>query len=281
MRTRRALLAATILAAWAAPIRGQEADSSPRSPSRDDREIAPVLGGEVTLIVPRGEFRRASPVAAGYGLRGGIGVADGMLSLGGAYRSITRDSREYGDTSVNNMLRTLAVEARLAAPFRAVRPYVGGSVGVAYFATESSVRRCCDENYETEDDLEGIRLVRFAPLASSRVGVVVDVPGGAWNGTLVSIDLAVEDHRGGRASYQTSGRGEVHTTRTNFRVFSLGVVVRSAAGGGHRMDRGAQGSMCRTARSSCASSATAVSSMISSSSRRQRHSSPASLTKTR
>lgn len=222
----RVTLALIIIAFAAAPAPGQEPDSAPPPPARRPSKVAAILGAELSLIEGRGDFRTGSSVAAGYGLRGGVGLGKGIVDLAAAYRSIMRDSRSYGDTSVNNMMRTLAVEARLIAPFRLVRPYVGGSLGVAYFGTETSVHQCCDDDFESYDEFEGVDLMRFAPLASSRFGLVVDVPG-AWNRSLISIDVGVENHHGGKAAYQIDGRGAVFTSRTNYRLYSLGIAMRT------------------------------------------------------
>ena len=207
--------------------RGRPIDSIPEPVERRESALAALLGGEVGVVVPRGDFRFGNRAAFGWGVRGGVGFGNGVVDLGGTFRSITRDSRTYGDTSVNNMMRTLGLDARVAAPLGSLRPYVGGSLGFAYFGTETSVEECCDENYESYDTFDDVQLMRFTPIASTRVGFLIEVSRGGRGGLPIEIDLGVENYYGGKASYQSDGRGSMHTSRTTFRTYSIGVVMRS------------------------------------------------------
>ena len=163
-------------------------------------------------------------------MRGALGVGPrGAFDIGVAYRSVAHDSRSYNDTvDVRNMLRTFAISARYTLPFGDVHPYVGASAGAGYFGTETYVERCCDDDGDREETLDDIRLTDFVPIASTRLGVAIDL----WrmlgpNPSTLLADLGVESHFGGVATYQVAGRGAVRTTRTRYRVYSLGVTVRT------------------------------------------------------
>ena len=185
------------------------------------------LGLELSFLVPRGDFSPGSELSVGYGLRGALGLDPrGMFDLGAAFRSVAHDSHEYSDTlEVRNMLRTLSLSARFAIPLRFVRPYVGGSVGAAYFGTEAWVERCCNDDGEYEWELDGFDAVTFQPTASTRVGVLVDLGGQGRGQPVLALDLGVENHHGRRAAYQVGGRGEMRRSGTSYRVYSLGLTV--------------------------------------------------------
>ena len=230
------LVAALTLAVAAEPAsaqvfdsvpKGRPIDSLPAPVARRESPFAGLLGGELSVVIPRGDFRFGNRAAFGWGVRGGAGFGKGVVDLGGTFRSITRGSQSYGDTSVTNMMRTLAVDARIAAPLGPLRPYVGGSLGFAYFGTETSVEECCDENYETYNSFDGVGLARFTPMASTRVGFLIELSPGGRGGLPIDLDLGMETHHGGKTSYQSDGRGPVQTTRTGFRSYSIGVVLRS------------------------------------------------------
>ena len=188
------------------------------------------LGIELSLMEARGDFRPGNTLPVGYGLRGALRWGpQRAFSTGLAYHSITRDAKAYGDTiEVKNMLRTLAVTTRYALPLRHVTPYVGGSVGAGYFATETVYERCCDVTGDVERELRGVDLPRLIPVASVGVGVVVDLwkMGGPSPSTL-SATLGVESHYGGRVRYQVGGDGDIHKTGTRYRVYSLGLTLRT------------------------------------------------------
>lgn len=188
------------------------------------------LALELSVLEPRGDFRPGATVAVGYGVRGALGWGPRRaFDIGLAFRSIAHDSREYSDTiDVRNMMRTLAVSARYTLPFGSVHPYVGGSAGAAYFGTETYVDRCCDENGDRERSFHDVRLAHLKPTASTRFGVAIDL----WrilgpNPSTMLADLGIETHYGGRSTYQVGGRGPVRTTGTRYRLYSLGITVRT------------------------------------------------------
>ena len=185
---------------------------------------------EMSILEPRGDFRPGNRVAIGYGARGALRWGPRRaFDVGLAYRSVAHDSHEYNDTlEVKNMLRTLAVSTRYVMPLRHARPYIGASAGATYFGTETLVERCCDENGDRERTLDSIDAGTIGPMASTRFGVVIDLwrMFGASPSTL-SADLGVETHYGPRLTYQVGGRGGLRTSGTGYRVYSLGVSLRT------------------------------------------------------
>ena len=207
----------------------QAAENGPIDPGAPSAPPAGrhALGLELSFLVPRGDFAPGSEISVGYGVRGAVGLGPrGMLDIGAAFRSIAHDSHTAADTEVKNMLRTLGLSGRVALPFRFARPYVGASVGAAYFGTETWVERWSDDEGEYQWELEDLDMVNLQPIASTRVGLLVDLTGGR-NTPVLSLDLGLEDHYGGEARYQVGGRGDVRRTGTSYRVFSLGVTLRS------------------------------------------------------
>jgi hypothetical protein len=188
------------------------------------------LGIELSVIEPRGDFRPGHTLSLGYGLRGAANWGPRRaFDVGLAYRSVAHDSKRYNDTlEVKNMLRTLALGVRYTLPLRYVRPYLGAEAGAAYFGTETTAESCCDDNGERERSLSSIRLARLAPMASTRLGLAIDLwrMRGPTPSTL-SADLGLETHYGGRVTYQVGGRGDVRRTGTRYRVYSLGVSLRT------------------------------------------------------
>jgi hypothetical protein len=184
---------------------------------------------ELSVLRPRGDFRPGHVLSFGYGASGALAWGPRhAFDIGLAYRSIAHDSHTYSDTiEVRNMTRTLALAIRYTLPLRYARPYVGASWGGAYFGTETVVERCCNEDGERERDFTGLDLAHIAPMASTRVGLAIDL----WkihgtNPSTVAADLGVETHYGRRATYQVDGHGGIRTTGTSYRIFSIGLSVR-------------------------------------------------------
>ena len=220
------LLLAVMLGALAGPFVAGAQLPAPRQSRIPDG----MLGVEISVLEPRGDFRPGNSVSIGYGLRGALGWGPRRaFDVGVTYRSVAHDSKRYNDTlDVRNMLRTLALSTRVTAPLRHVRPYVGASAGASYFGTETMVERCCDENGDRERSLSSVRLGRLTPMASTRVGLAVDL----WrmlgpNPSTLAADLGLETHYGHRSSYQVGGRGEIRKTGTSYRVYSLGISMRT------------------------------------------------------
>jgi hypothetical protein len=205
---------------------GAQLPVPPRPPRIPDGSF----GLELSMIEPRGDFRPGNTRSLGYGVRGALQWGPRhAFDVGLAFRSVAHDSKKYSDTvEVKNMIRTLAVSTRVMAPLRYVRPYIGAAVGASYFGTETNVETCCDENGDREWTLDRIALGRVTPAASTRLGIAVDV----WrmlgpNPSTLAADLGMETHYGGRVTYQVDGRGAIRRTGTRYRVYSLGISLRT------------------------------------------------------
>lgn len=231
-----ALLSLVVSMAAANPASAQNAPGSAPDgpvaeaiPERASPRVPTAMGVELSFLVPRGDFAPGGRLPVGYALRGALGVGrEGMFDIGAAFRSVALDSHDYSDSvEVNNMLRTLSLSGRLALPVRYARPYVGASVGAAYFGTETMVERCCNEEGEYEWELDDFGAVNLQPTASTRVGLLVDLSPGGRGQPVFSLDLGLENHYGRRAAYQVGGLGEIRRSGTGYRIYSLGVTVRS------------------------------------------------------
>lgn len=228
------VLVATLIAS-SGLTRSAPAQNAPNAPGGAAIPTAPsamsssALGLELSFLVPRGDFTPGGGWALGYGLRGAVGLGPrGMVDVGAAFRSIAHDSHRYSDSvEVKNMLRTLSLSGRVSLPVPYVRPYVGAAVGAAYFGTETMVERCCNDEGEWEWELDDFDAVHFQPTASTRLGLLMDLSPGARGQPVFSLDLGLENHYGRRARYQVGGRGEIRRSGSNYRVYSLGVTVRS------------------------------------------------------
>ena len=187
------------------------------------------LGLELSLLVPRGDFAPGRELPLGYGIRGAVGVGRrGAVDIGAAFRSVAHDSHMYGDSvEVKNMLRTLSVSGRVALPLPLARPYLGASIGAAYFGTETMVEQCCDEDGDPEWVLDDFDHVTLRPMASARLGLLVDLSGHDSRQPVLSLDFGAENHYGGTARYQVGGRGDLRRSGTSYRVYSLGLTVRT------------------------------------------------------
>jgi hypothetical protein len=234
MRRFVAVAAVIGLLGWPARANAQgdpiaQPDSLP-APSEASLVSDAVLGIELGFLVPRGDFRPGAGLAVGYGVRGAVGIgARKLVDVGAAFRSVALDSWMVHDRrEVKNMLRTLTASGRLVAPLRFARPYLGGSVGGAYFGTETMVEECCDDEGDPEWVLEDIASARILPIASARVGLLVDLwREGSRGRPMLSVDLGVEDHYGRRGSYLREVDGRVERSGMNHRVYSLGLTIRS------------------------------------------------------
>lgn len=214
------------------PASAQNVPNSPIGMSVPEVAVAghhAALGLELSFLVPRGDFAPGGRLSVGYGVRGAVGLGpQGMVDIGAAFRSVAHDSHEYSDSvEVKNMLRTLSVSGRVAMPFPVARPYFGASIGAAYFGTETRVERCCDEDGAYEWQFDDVESVDFLPTASTRVGLLIDLSGYGAGQPVVSLDLGLENHYGREARYQVGGRGEIRRSGTSYRVYSLGLTVRT------------------------------------------------------
>jgi hypothetical protein len=128
----------------------------------------------------------------------------------------------------------LGVGPQLAVPFGPIRPYVGGSVGFARFATSTAIKLSADQSNtgqeETIDD-QTVSSDFILSLAASG-GIRFELP---FMGRGILGDLGVRWHRNGEAEYVSSegvvynGSGQPTITPTrsdaDFLVYRLGIVI--------------------------------------------------------
>lgn len=200
-----ALLALASLAA--APLSAQ---AFPRSgPLGPPRAFAGLTG---IVALPQGEF--ADSVDVGFGVAGhfvyrldrsgllGIRVDGGFVNYGHETQrlplSSTLGGRVLVDLTTTNNIFFFGAGPQLAVPDGRLRPYVNGSVGLAYFQTESSVEGTrTDESFLSTTNFDDLTFAYggaaglYIPLRQG------DAP--------ISLDLGVRYHDNGRAQYLREG----------------------------------------------------------------------------
>lgn len=200
-----------------------------------------VVGGfGLMAAVPQGEF--ADQVGTGYGFGAnvvlpfgrsspvGIRLDAGFLIYGHERKRVCFSStvgcRVELDLNTNNNIFVAGIGPQLMLPKGAVRPYLTGSVGLAYLFTESSVEGSSDlspfANTTNYDDLT------FAWTGAA--GIYIPVRRGRQP---ISIDLSARYHANGRADYLREGSirdnpdGSISVTpihsETNFWTWQLGL----------------------------------------------------------
>lgn len=183
-----------------------------RSASRDTLPPRVSLGGTLMVGHPVGELDRYLNDMPGGSLdlvtrmdrRGvfGLRAEAGLLQYGSEKSRVmlspTIGGRVLGDLRTTNMIIYAGVGPQLVAPTRAVRPYLDATVGVAYFATVSSISGdnnssafASDTNYDDATFAWGAGTGLYIPLSHGHT---------PW-----SLDLGVRYHANGRASYLREG----------------------------------------------------------------------------
>jgi hypothetical protein len=229
------MLGATLAAA--SPARAQSgAASAARKP--------PLLtgGGAITYAQPVGDFR--DNINGGGGAEGHLLVRldqsgavalrlDGGFLVYGNEEKRVRLSNTVGDRiqvdlNTSNNIALFGVGPQFTVPSGPVRPYVNGSVGLAYFFTQSSV-----EGIDDEDDLFRTTNqddVTFAYTGGAGVYIPIAV-----SRSTVSLDFGARYHNNGTPEYLRKGDirdnpdGSVTLTpvksRADFVTYHLGVSV--------------------------------------------------------
>ena len=196
---------------------------------------------------PLGPF--ADNVRRGFGLdgMGTIGLdSRGIFSLKAELGWIRLDSKSEPfivdtgfeflelESETTSGVLMLGAGPQLAVPFGPLRPYVGGSVGFARFATSTAIKLSADQSNtgqeETIDD-QTVSSDFILSLAASG-GIRFELP---FMGRGVLGDLGVRWHRNGEAEYVSSegvvynGSGVPTITATrsdaDFLVYRLGIVI--------------------------------------------------------
>ena len=196
---------------------------------------------------PLGPF--ADNVRHGFGLdgMGTIGLdTRGIFSLKAELGWIRLDSKSEPfivntgfeflelESETTSGVLMLGAGPQLAVPFGPIRPYVGGSVGFARFATNTAIKISADQTNtgqeETIDD-QTVSSDFILSLAASG-GIRFELP---FMGRGILGDLGVRWHRNGEAEYVSSegvvynGSGQPTITATrsdaDFLVYRLGIVI--------------------------------------------------------
>lgn len=207
------------------------------------REVRPrgAVGGHVVLAFPVGEFENFVDFGGGLGAfalvnldrDGVVGLRfDGSLLLYGSEtvrRPLSQTvQRVFVDVTTNNFIVSLGVGPQFTVGRGVVRPYVFGTVGFAYFATESSVRGTADfDSFASSTNFDDVTLA-----LSSGGGLVIQLSRGRHP---VSLDLSASMQRNGRTRYLREGSireradGSVYFTpiesEANLMVVKAGVSV--------------------------------------------------------
>jgi len=128
----------------------------------------------------------------------------------------------------------LGAGPQLAVPFGPIRPYVGGSVGFARFATTTAIKISGDQTSTGQDETIDDQTVSsdFILSLAASGGIRFELP---FMGRGILGDLGVRWHRNGEAEYVSSegvvynGSGQPTITATrsdaDFLVYRLGIVI--------------------------------------------------------
>ena len=130
---------------------------------------------------------------------------------------------------------TLGAGPHIMAPSGAIRPYIGGTVGFARFATNTAIKIDADNSSTGEDETLDEQTISsdFILSIGASAGLAIQIPALARSGVL--IDLGARYHRNGLAQYvspegvEYTGTGSPIVTATeseaDFIVYRIGVVI--------------------------------------------------------
>ncbi len=196
---------------------------------------------------PLGPF--ADNVRHGFGLdgMGTIGLdTRGIFSLKAELGWIRLDSKSEPfivntgfeflelESETTSGVLMLGAGPQLAVPFGPIRPYVGGSVGFARFATTTAIKISADQTNTGQDETIDDQTVSsdFILSLAASGGIRFELP---FMGRGILGDLGVRWHRNGEAEYVSSegvvynGSGQPTITATrsdaDFLVYRLGIVI--------------------------------------------------------
>jgi hypothetical protein len=129
----------------------------------------------------------------------------------------------------------LGAGPHIMAPTGAIRPYIGGTVGFARFATNTAIKIDADDSNTGEEETLDEQTISsdFILSIGASAGLAISIPALARSGVL--IDLGARYHRNGLAKYVSSegveynGTGTPTVTATeseaDFIVYRIGVVI--------------------------------------------------------
>ena len=219
--------------------------ASPSLQAQDPDRIPVFVGGHLLFAVPVGEFNENIDFGFGMGAHGRLLVNDdetlglrldlGFINYGNETIRIciTQPCRVTGDLTTSNNIFLLGIGPEIGVGSGAMRLYANASIGLAYFATTSSVEGKNDfgDPFASSTNFDDVTFAWTAgPGAQLRL----------WRGqrASVSVDLFTRYHGNGEARYLQKGDiwdqpdGSValdpRQSETNFWTVGLGVSVRSA-----------------------------------------------------
>jgi hypothetical protein len=236
---RRAVtLLALALALWpTGPLSAQLKDVTDEMSPIEPRARAGIFGN---YISPKGDFGQF--VDQGFGLSGWVGLPIGgsgqvFIGLEGSFANYgTRTNTVplsptipglYVDVTTSNNIGTFGIPLRIELTPGPIRPYVVGSVGLAYFWTETSARG-------TASSGDFARSINFDDLTAQWTaggGLTIQVSKGL---TPVAIDLGLRHVQNGEVEYLNEnsiedGGSDIIITpirsQANFLSWQVGVKV--------------------------------------------------------
>ncbi|HKP14791.1 MAG TPA: hypothetical protein VJT85_01945 [Gemmatimonadaceae bacterium] len=196
---------------------------------------------------PLGPF--ADNVRHGFGLdgMGTVGLdSRGIFSLKAELGWIRLDSKSEPfivdtgfeflelESETTSGVLMLGAGPQLAVPFGPIRPYVGGSVGFARFATNTAIKISADQTNTGQEETIDEQTVSsdFILSLTGSAGIRFELP---FMGRGILADLGARWHRNGEAEYVSSegvvynGSGVPTITATrsdaDFLVYRLGIVI--------------------------------------------------------
>lgn len=201
-----------LVAALAALAAGQPLSAQTFSPSQP---LGPprAFGGLAAVgALPQGEF--ADSVDVGFGLAGhfvyqldrggllGLRLDGGFVNYGHETQRVPLSSTVGGrvlvDLTTTNNIFFVGAGPQLGVPTGRLRPYANGSVGIAYFQTESSVEGTrSDEPFASTTNFDDLTFAY-----GGAAGLYVPLRTGE---TPISLDVGVRYHDNGRARYLREG----------------------------------------------------------------------------
>ena len=228
---RPSLLLVLIAALAPAPLGAQDPDT-----------VRAFAGGHLLFAIPVGEFDENIDSGFGLGAHGRLPVNDsgtlslrldlGFINYGNETIRIciTQPCRVTGDLTTSNNIFLVGIGPEIGAGSGAARLYANASIGLAYFATTSSVE---GENDFGDPFASSTNFDDFTFAWTAGPGAQLRV----WTGerAFVSLDLFTRYHGNGQARYLRKGGiqdqpdGSVildpRQSETNFWTVGLGVSV--------------------------------------------------------
>jgi hypothetical protein len=182
-------------------------------PVTRDGEPRLMGGADFSIAQPAGQFGQYVANGVGVGVHGlaRLGASGAFaLRVDGNFVQYGRETKRVPlsptvggriqvDLTTSNNIVWFGVGPQLMAPRGPLRPYVNGTVGFSYFATQSSISGADD----SENILHDTNYDDLVFSYSGGTGVLIPVAHGRR--TLVFLDLGARFHNNGRTKYLREG----------------------------------------------------------------------------